>query len=537
MRTWLNGLFLLLLAPGLALAAAGTFADDEVAATPSVGTAQALERQVAAPHTYNPISQVKAAAPRYTLDQVFAAINKNERAAMARVRHIPFNDEAWYARWKMVSEAKQTIDCTYYILDKDIFGQAYLGLLMRKAREGVKIRLMIDGRIYRSPYMKGMPDRIQELAAFPGVQIKLYNSISHSLLHAITDVKGLFASNHDKIIIVDGKLSIIGGRNIGPDYFAGKGEYPIVYRDADILMEGPRIAASLKAAFEFEWNSKRNSVVKPDRWNLNQQRDRLEIAAQVMERYIKGRGLFDPSRTNLTDRQKEILTELNGEISKFKNISKYSSYVMWGRETPLPVKIIDKYSSFGNMDGITPSLVAFFDAAREEIIIQNPYVVLTQEAWQALRRASARKVKIIFHSNSGASTDSLFPQAFLMNDWKQMLAEMPTCRLYVAPSQNERLHSKTFVIDSKITIIGSYNMDPLSQESNSEVVAAVNDERFARETRDQIMKDMEVVLEYKIRIEPDGTITKVFGPEDHLDPKILKRMNFYRKLKWIRPVI
>ena len=91
------------------------------------------------------------------------------------------------------------------------------------------------------------------------------------------------------------------------------------------------------------------------------------------------------------------------------------------------------------------------------------------------RRASARGVKIIFHSNSGASTDSLFPQAFLMNDWKKMLAEMPTCRIFVAPSENERLHSKTFVIDSQITIVGSYNMDPLSQNSNSEVVAVIDD--------------------------------------------------------------
>lgn len=471
-----------------------------------------------------------------SLNRIFAEIKNPTSGSLARVRHIFANADAWYCRWRMLEQAQRTIDCTYYIVDKDIFGQAFLGMLVRKARQGVKIRLMIDGRIYRSAYMKGMPDRFEELARFPNVQIKLYNSVLKSIVRAITDFRGLFASNHDKIILVDDRLSIIGGRNIGPDYYADKGEYPIVYRDSDVVMEGNHIARALKEAFDSEWALKRNSVVKPDLINMKNQMARLEIAALVMDRYLRG-WLIDPKRVKWTADQKEILTELNHEITKYKNLCSFSEYQIWKTDAKLPVKIIDKHSSLGERSDIQNCLLAFIEGSRQEIIIQNPYVVLTKEAYAALKRASARGVKIIFHTNSGASTDSLFPQAFLWNDWMKMLADMPTCRIFVAPSENERLHAKVFVFDQRLTIVGSYNMDPLSQDSNSEVVAAVYDREFARITLEQIQKDMAVVLEYKIHIDANGRITRAFGPEDHLDEKILKKMNFFRKLKFIRPVI
>lgn len=478
------------------------------------------------------------AQPTQTLDEVFAALNSGDSDVMARVRYLPNNDDAWYCRWKMLEDAKQTIDCTYYIVDKDIFGQSFLGLLSRKAKEGVKIRLMIDGRIYRSGYMKGMPDMFQELAGFPNVQIKIFNTVTRSLLNIFNDFSGLFASNHDKIIVVDGKLSIVGGRNIGPDYFAANGEYPCVYRDTDVIMEGTHIAQCMTKAFEAEWKCLRNATVKPDWINKKDQKARLQIATYVMERYIRGGQKLNPSQLKGWGKKAlEILTELNAEISKFKNISRFGGYQIFTNETQKPVKLVDKLSHIGKVNDITPCLVKFIDACREDIYIQNPYVVLTAEAYQALKRASARGVKILLHSNSGASTDSLFPQAFLMNDWKQMLAEMPTMRILVAPSENERLHSKTFVFDSKITVVGTYNMDPLSQDSNSELIAVINDAEFAKATLDQGQKDMTRVVEYKITVKPDGTVVSVCGPEDHLNAEIIKKMNLYRKLKWIRPVI
>ncbi|NCB40642.1 MAG: hypothetical protein EOM80_17920, partial [Erysipelotrichia bacterium] len=150
----------------------------------------------------------------------------------------------------------------------------------------------------------------------------------------------------------------------------------------------------------------------------------------------------------------------------------------------------------------------------------------------------ARGAKIIFHTNSAESTDSLFPQAFLMNDWQRLLTQMPTAKLFVAPSQNERLHSKIFVFDGLITVVGSYNMDPLSEQVNSEVVAAVHDKPFAQMTRLRILGLMNKnIIEYRVELDKDGKIISSHGPEDHVKGEIVKKMNRLRKLQWLRPLI
>lgn len=481
---------------------------------------------------YRPVPDNKS------LTEVFNSIRINAVNELTRARFVPNNDDAWYCRWKMIEDAKDTIDCTYYIVDKDIFGQAYIGLLLNKARQGVKIRLMIDGRVYRMPYMSKMPDKFEELAAFPNVQIKLYNSVGKSLTGIFRDLKNVCASNHDKIIITDSKTCIIGGRNIGADYFAQNGENDIVYRDTDILMQGKHVAAELKLAFEDEWKFLKNSVVKADSLNFKDQLSRIDLAYRVMSRYMQGRGLYNPEKSRMTGKLKKELIEMNKEIAKFKNISSYSGYQLFRGERPMPVKILDKHSYMGALNGITPNLTKMIDACKKEIIIQNPYLVITEEAEAALKRAAAKGVKVIFHTNSANSTDSLFPQAFLMNDWQRILKDMPGSKIFVAPSENERLHSKTFVFDSLITVIGSYNMDPLSEQINSEVVAAVHNKSFATRTRLRILgPDMKKVVEYKIELDSKGQIIKSYGPKDHVNSKTVKKMNRLRKLQWLRPLI
>jgi phosphatidylserine/phosphatidylglycerophosphate/cardiolipin synthase-like enzyme len=481
---------------------------------------------------YRPVPDNRSVA------EIFDSVVVDGQFEQTRIRLITANDEAWYSRWKMIEDARDTIDCTYYIVDKDIFGQAFLGLLLKKARLGVKIRLMVDGRVYRMPYMSKMPDKFDELAAFPNVEIKLYNAVSKNLLAAFTDLKKIVASNHDKIIICDGMTSIIGGRNIGADYFAQNGENDIVYNDADVLMQGAHVAGQLKKAFDEEWKLLKNSVVKKDIINFKSQLASVDLAYRVMSRYMQGRGLFDPSRIELSDTLEKELVLMNKEIAGYKNISAYAAFDLFRGERPKKVKILDKHSYIGSLNGITPTILKIIEACRSEVIIQNPYLVITEDVEAALKRASARGVKIVFHTNSAESTDSLFPQAFLMNDWQRLLKEMPTARLYVAPSQNERLHAKVFVFDGLVSIVGSYNMDPLSEDVNSEVVAAVMDKPFAEMTRQRIFRLMQKnIIEYKLELDRDGKVIKSFGPEDHVNSKTVKRMNILRKLQWLRPII
>ena len=71
-----------------------------------------------------------------SLSEVFASFPSTPQGDAARVRLLSGNEEAWYARWHLIESAKKTLTITYFIVDQDIFGFSFLGLLRKKARQG-----------------------------------------------------------------------------------------------------------------------------------------------------------------------------------------------------------------------------------------------------------------------------------------------------------------------------------------------------------------------------------------------------------------
>ncbi|HEY9071232.1 MAG TPA: phosphatidylserine/phosphatidylglycerophosphate/cardiolipin synthase family protein [Candidatus Ozemobacteraceae bacterium] len=470
------------------------------------------------------------------LQSVFNSFPSAEANILARTRLLSGNEESWYARWHMVESAHDSIVSTYFIVDNDIFGWSFLGLLQKKAREGVKVKLMIDARFLRGARKIGDFDELEELARMPGVEVRLYNPVGRSLLHVFQDLRQVLLSNHDKIIIIDGKLAMTGGRNIGADYFAQMGEHDNVFRDMDLVLEGPNVVKQLQRAFDEEWNMLRTVPVKPDLVNLRDQTAKLDLAYRVMSRYMQGRGTYD-GEPELEAGLKKQLTAYDREIVKYRKLSGYASFELFRGERLKPVKILDKHSMLGTREDIGPNLVRLIDACKHEILIQNAYVVLSPDAEKALVRAAARGVKIVLNTNSGESTNHGSTVAFFMNDWKRLLATMPGARILVFPSGSPCLHTKAFVFDRQVTVVGTYNLDPLSDVVNSEVVAVIQDFPFSEMTAQRMERQFEECLEYKIDLLPDGSIRTVFGPENHTSTEMMNKLNRLRKFQWIRPLI
>lgn len=472
--------------------------------------------------------------------KVFQQISPEQNGNRCKVRLLWKNDEAWYARWKIIEKAQKTIDCTYFNIANDIFGLSFLGFINKKAKEGVKVRLMVDWKYtHFSSYMKGMKDVLQELSSNPNVQIRLYNSVLKGWEYLFEDIKKLIASNHDKIIIVDGKWAIVGGRNIAADHFAEVGENKYVVRDADLLLEGESICKYLLSAFEEEWKFLKNSIVKPDIINLANQNKKLLLAYYVMNRYLQNGGLIDSSKLSiLNNNTKDLINQLYRDVIRFSNIKSYASFEMWRGETPKFIKAFDKTARVQALNGITAAIIKLIDASKYEIIIQNPYVLFTDEAKAALIRAANRNVKIIVHTNSGWSTDEVLPTAFLINELPDLFKNIPTLRLFVSATQSDTLHSKVFVFDRLITIVGSYNMDPMSQDINSEVVVSVCDRSFSNMVALKIYRDIETrTREYRAYIDKSGVVKFEFGPQQHLTNEILRKINMIKKLGWLRPIV
>ncbi|MEW6710651.1 MAG: phosphatidylserine/phosphatidylglycerophosphate/cardiolipin synthase family protein [Candidatus Riflebacteria bacterium] len=472
-----------------------------------------------------------------SLSKVFSSFPTIAQGDSTRVRLLSGNEEAWYARWHLIENAKKSLTITYFIIDQDIFGFSFIGLLRKKARQGVAIRLMVDDRFMRGAKKLKDYDELEELAREPNVEVKVYNPIGKQLLPSLGDVRKVFVSNHDKIIIADSRLCLTGGRNIGRDYFVQLGEFKNVFQDLDVAMEGPGVVSQLQQAFDEEWKALPNRKVTGDKINLVSQSAKLDLAYHLMNRYLQGAGVPDLKKLNFPKSLQKSAEAFCEQLSGFKKLSAYNSFRLFRGDRPVPVRILDRHSLLGTRRDIGPNLIRMIDAAREEIFIQNAYVVLDEAAESALRRASSRGVKIYLCTNSGESTNHPSTVAFFLTDWKRILATMPTARILVYPKGMPCIHTKAFVFDRQIAVVGTYNLDPLSMVINSEVVAVINDTSFARRLALRMEKDFAKCLEYKIRKEADGRITVIFGPEAHTEAEVMKKLERFGRMKFLRPLI
>ncbi|MFC1744207.1 phospholipase D-like domain-containing protein [Candidatus Riflebacteria bacterium] len=471
---------------------------------------------------------------RMSVEEVFYSLKAEEDLHNSKVRLILENDEAWRVRWYLLNLANESIDITYYIVEDKIFGKALLGKLLEKAEAGLKIRLMMDARgskNFKAHYKS--KDYLQELMRYKNVEIKVYNPITKNLLKIFSDLRTIIACTHQKLFIVDGRYGVTGGRNIGPVNFVSSKDIATVNRDTDIVFEGEYICRSMKKAFDLEFKGLQNSRVKKDfLGNIYTKRLRIQLAAQLMDLFISTGKILKPEDSKCST----ILKPLVEEIRQYPSLYR-SDFQFFPDYIVAPTKLLTKNGDLDVVNEITGNLIRFIDASEKEVIMQNPYVVFTRRVRSALERASRRGVKIVLHTNSPISNNQLLAQAMFHNDWKGLLKSIPTLKLY-AYKHKSLVHSKVFVFDKLVSVVGTYNLDYLSEQINGENIALILSEEFAKQNLDAIQKDIDISVEYRIKVLENGDIKVIFGPEDHPGiEKILKKVRFYQKLKFIRPFI
>jgi phosphatidylserine/phosphatidylglycerophosphate/cardiolipin synthase-like enzyme len=480
--------------------------------------------------------------------QAFTALPTKTGVQATKVRLITDNSEGWYARWYMIQQARRTLDVTYFIVEDDIFGKSLLGLLLKKSLEGVQIRLLVDARgstlLTKRLFSQAF---LQALAARPNVVVKVFNPYSKGLLKVASNIRNLIASNHDKIILVDGDWAITGGRNVAAAYFADPRDRSGCFRDTDILMRGGTVADQMKEAFEEEFEALQNYQVS-EGWfpNWKNKRQELDLARRVMQRWISGRGTWNPR--DLSPDAAKVVARLNKEIRPYSHLTSFAAFLHdpWNGRREVPVKILDKHSFRGQKNNLTSHMIELLDSAREQVVIQNPYVVLTSQVMAALKRADARGVRITIHTNSPATDDALVTQSFFLRDWWKMLRDLPHLRIFAYQKKGTMLHAKTFLIDDTITSVGTYNLDPMSQGINGEIMAIIQSPEFAIRSRRRIENDITTdSVEYRIKrdshgkvvLDSKGHVVVLSGPSQGLRGARGALIKLLSHLKFLRPLI
>jgi len=525
------------------------------------------------------VGQADAAQQPPSLDAVFQAMPA-VGAGPAKARVLSSNLDAWNARWDMLQSAKGTIDTQYFILEKDVYGYAYLGALLEKQMSGVKVRAMTDAMAdtfgthgFKMP-LRGK-DFLQELVNH-GAEVSLYHPINDRLGTLVKQGGyATLASNHDKILVVDGKEGITGGRNIGIEYFAHPKDMKGAWRDMDVSLQGEGVARGLTVSFEREFDNKDIAVpVSRDRLGNWDKKDiQLIGTAKIMDHWLKAPPFTEAEKAKLRadpEARKALAAELVeqgiaalppaigrapskddrefllaqaeqlvGQVETRGSNRAFKEGTMPTRDTQ--AKVIDQTSAAnGRINGMANTLTDMIRAAKSRVVIENPYVVLTEAMVKELESASKRGVKIDIITNSPLSTDSAQTQAFFLEDWPMILARCPTARIFVATGEN-KFHTKAAVVDGTDAFISTYNLDLLSGYVNSELGAVVKSPQLATDLLGQLEGDLRDpangFLEYKIRKDDSGKAVLqngkpviVFGPEQHLPKEVLEDYKGRRKL-------
>ncbi|MFO7578543.1 MAG: phosphatidylserine/phosphatidylglycerophosphate/cardiolipin synthase family protein [Pelovirga sp.] len=374
------------------------------------------------------------------------------------------NGMAWLERWRLLQDANDRLDISYFILKQDVFGISFLGHLVKKAQDGVRIRLLLDAMgVKMSRSFKGN-DYLNALIGAGEVDIRMYRPLKYRFSDAFLTLNpaAIFISEHDKILLADDMTALIGGRNISADYFTPPEDNRKAFGDTDILLLGREVGRALEKAFSAEYDSDEAKAVEGEALELMDSEEDLLLAYRAMDAWLHGRPIPEEVAESIVDKKLPWLDELS-------RVPHLRGALQEKRPTSVSadIRIVNSRSRLLKSDDpITSSLIQFVRSAQEEIFIQNPYLVLPAEAVDILAEASARGVRITVITNSPVSSDNPMSQGVFLEQWPELLAQVPTLKLYVASNQHN-LHGKVAVIDRQLALVGTYNLDPLSIALNS----------------------------------------------------------------------
>jgi putative cardiolipin synthase len=406
-------------------------------------------------------------------------------------------EEALLARAWLVDHAERSVDVQYFIWSTDNVGILAAEALLRAADRGVHVRVIVDDFLVDAP-----SESLLALAAHPQIEIRIYNpqssvgvSFFSWLRNVVTDFRGVNQRMHDKTLIVDGEVAITGGRNVADEYYDYNQRYN--FRDRDMLLFGQAVDAMTANFVEF-WGS---ALTVPVERLL--EGDAAALAPDAEQRVYADLHAYASDTSHFAPEVRAALANLSERFPPLLDSLVWDDAVF---VSDVPGKNTGR-AGLGGGGESTAQLRNALAAARSEILIQSPYLVLPQGGLELFRELVARGVTIRIVTNSLASTDNL--QAFSgyskqrqglldlgveLREFKPAPAvEAQLIERYAALEKAApifAIHAKSFVVDGRVLFVGTFNLDPRSANLNTEVGVLVDNDSLAQQVRAQILTDM-----------------------------------------------
>jgi putative cardiolipin synthase len=416
------------------------------------------------------------------------------------------NEDALTWRLALIDSSRNSLDLQYYVWFGDKAGQLMMARVIAAANRGVNVRLLFDDLNTLLHDMTSVELRDATLAMIdrhPNIEMRIFNAwryrdLTGRAAEAVTDFDRLNRRMHNKQMIADNRVAIIGGRNIGDEYFGLHAGFN--FHDLDVLGVGP-VARQASSAFDRYWNSDWvRRIPLTDAAKAAPQRSAAEAEALAkLEADARSRML------------------LEGKQAWAKDLAKLGPSLSPGRSTVHT----DAPSRAANVNNLVPEVVrGLILSARNEVLLTNAYIIPDQNFVDDLRELTARGVRVRILTNSLASHDVPAVNSHY-ESWRRPIlqtgAELhefrpdPAIKASIVefpPFKGEfvGLHTKAMVIDRKRSFIGSMNLDPRSEVINAEMGVVIDSEPLADALAAEIERDMAPANSWKVVVDADGEL-------------------------------
>nr|WP_123363347.1 phospholipase D family protein [Pseudomonas chlororaphis] len=437
------------------------------------------------------------------------------------------SSEAFMARAELIRNAQSSLDLQYYIVHDGISTRMLVDELLKAADRGVRIRILLDDTT-----SDGLDQIMATLAAHPRIQIRLFNPLHLGRSTGVTRTMGrLFNLSlqhrrmHNKLWLADNSAAIVGGRNLGDEYFDA--EPNLNFTDIDILGMGP-VAEQLGHSFDQYWNS---ALSKP----IGEFMSRLPSARELANTRLRLQQSLDDAQ----QQEHALFQELKAYRTQ-PRMDVWRKELIWAWNQALwdaPSKVLSK----GEPDPhllLTTQLAPELQSVSKELMMVSAYFVPGQPGLVYLTGRADAGVAVSLLTNALEATDvpavhggyAPYRKALLQHGVKLYeLRRQPGNgggsgpHLFHSasyPGSDSSLHSKAIIFDRQKSFIGSFNFDPRSVLWNTEVGVLVDSPELAERVRSLALQGMAPALSYEAKLQ-DGKL--VWVTEDNQQLHTLTR--------------
>jgi len=490
-----------------------------------------------------PLPSQALPAQESMLGNAVQALAARHEQGQSGFRLLSSSNDAFSARAELIQAARRSIDLQYYLIHDGLSTRALILELLQAADRGVRVRLLLDD----TSSDEGGFD-IALLTAHPQIQVRVFNPLhlgrSTSATRALGRMLDLGQQHrrmHNKLWLADSSLAIVGGRNLGDEYFNARTK--LNFTDIDLLGAGP-VAEQLAHSFDQYWNSALSKPIQQFLWRKPSTEDLAQLREEL-QRHL--------DKTRRADRERyERLMAYQSE----PQLQTWLNELIWAHSQALwdaPSKIL----ADGEPDPhllLTTQLGPELAKVSEELMLVSAYFVPAEEGLGYLIERADAGVKISLLTNSLEATDvpavhggyapyrkALLEHGVRLFELRRQADQDAGTSIEDSGSSASSLHSKALIFDRQKVFIGSLNFDPRSVLWNTEVGVVVDSAELANQVRALTVEGMTPAISYEVHLEKrDGRTQLVWIAQDNGSPHKLDKEpgGFWRHFNaWLADVI